>query len=717
MSIWRRKAQHLPERPGAFGTTAILSVSLIGLVACGSGGGDSFDCDPSPRITSTPPLVAYAGSQYRYSVDAQYVCIPVICNSVDGVHLPVGAAIDDYYDLVTWTPTTDDLNRDVNFEIATERDSCGDRAKQSWTVHVYAPIIESFSVDRSVISEGQSSTLTAVFNGTGRIEGLGPVSSGVPVDTPPLDITTTFTLTVTGVSGTVVNQTLTVEVLKPPQILSFSANPAVITVGGSSTLRWSTSGDFSEARLEPLGVDVIGRRTYDVMPATTTSYELHLSNDTGATASGSIQIVVVPPPVIDSFSATPSGTVLQGSVTLTAEFRNGSGELWKDCTGNSSLSGGVGCSFLAPVLSGVGIDSGELLRSTRYQLVVSNAAGAKVTQTLFVPITGPGTFQPTKGQPLYPLRGHHTATRLNDGRVFIAGGRVGWEYVLTTELYDPVTDSFSAGPDMPKEETWSDRAAALLPDGRVLLVGGYISDSTQPYNAEIFDPGSNTITWAGTLPVTRFVLPHAKELIDGRVLVVHGGTNVFTSAEVFDPLTEMFTAVGPFNVSHGCTRIERLDNGKVLVIDGYPDVPSELFDPATDSFTLTDAVTHRRCYFESAKLQDGRVLVSGYGAAAEIYDPSSGMYEEAGMPLYAETDGATASTLVSGAVLVVGGLVEGRDSPWAQQFDPATGSYSATGGLRDGHRFHTTTVLQDGRVLVVGGCGQLPCDAEVYTPP
>lgn len=680
----------------------LTGLTALALTACGSSGGNSgMTCNPGPQITSTPPTVATAGYQYTYYTKAAYVCggfLPFICNNIVGVQLPAGAAIDAYYDSITWTPAAGQANTNVQFVIATESDACGNRATQSWTVHVYpGPVIETFTAARTALNPGESTSITAVFQGSGLIEGLGPIASGIPLATPALNTSTSFTLIVTNGFGAEVRQTLTVQVLQPPAIQSFSASPATITAGGTCTLTWSATGDFSIARVDPPGVDVIKGSGFVVTPAATTTYVLSLSNATGASASASVQVVVVAAPAIDSFNVTPTSSVLHGTVSLVGQFHSGTGEIVRDDGGTSTS--------LGPVVSGVAISSGELLRSSSFQLVVRNAAGTMATQNLFVPITGPGTFQPTKGQPISPLRGGHTATRLLDGKVFIAGGGAS---TASTEIFDSTTEMFVAGPSLLEGRT--NHTAALLPDGRVLLVGGYRTNGTRILDAEIYDPGQGIVISAGPLPVTDLVLPQSLALLDGRVLVVH--TSLGQGSEVFEPLSSTFTTVGPLNVSHGCVSVERLADGRVLVIDGQGP-SSEIFSPETNSFALTDAVTHGgRCYFSSATLSDGRVLVTGGSSSnlpAEVYDPASSLFTDAGTQQYPARTWATASRLTSGAVLVVGGGVI-----WSELFDPSTGTFTMTGGCNVTHRFHTATVLNDGRVLVFGGCSTIPC-AELYT--
>ncbi len=94
-------------------------------------------CDPPPQITSSPPTEATVGQRYVYYVSAASLCgLWTVCNNVVGVELPDGATIDLFYDSIEWTPPPEQANRDIGFEITTEPDTCGDVARQSWTVHV-----------------------------------------------------------------------------------------------------------------------------------------------------------------------------------------------------------------------------------------------------------------------------------------------------------------------------------------------------------------------------------------------------------------------------------------------------------------------------------------------------------------------------------------------------------------------------------------------------
>jgi hypothetical protein len=128
-------------------------------------------------------------------------------------------------------------------------------------------------------------------------------------------------------------------------------------------------------------------------------------------------------------------------------------------------------------------------------------------------------------------------------------------------------------------------------------------------------------------------------------------------------------------------------------------------------FTWSSATSTRRTapYGETATLLgDGRVLVAdSCGTGAELFDASTDSFSQTGAST-ARRGYATATLLRDGRVLIAGGVEcpnAADDGIWAsaELYDPATGTFTATGSMSVPREFHTATLLADGRVLIAGG--------------
>ena len=182
-----------------------------------------------------------------------------------------------------------------------------------------------------------------------------------------------------------------------------------------------------------------------------------------------------------------------------------------------------------------------------------------------------------------------------------------------------------------------------------------------------------------------------------------------------------------------------LANGRVLVIGGLsgPDSTSalatvEIFDPASTSWAMAAPMLQARAYPATATLADGSVLVVG-GArdglpldSAERYFPDSGTWVSVGS-MGAPRTQAKATVLKDGRVLVTGGGSDGsptfHSTNAAEIFDPAIGTWTPTASMSVARAFHTSTLLNDGEVLVTGGAsiyhgskGTVASTAEIYDP-
>jgi hypothetical protein len=155
-----------------------------------------------------------------------------------------------------------------------------------------------------------------------------------------------------------------------------------------------------------------------------------------------------------------------------------------------------------------------------------------------------GTFSPTGSMP--DARFLSSATLLADGRVLISGGQLIKGNSITDVtfalLYEPKTGHFiqTGALAQPRDTA----TATRLEDGRVLVAGGFTYPSDQPAtakgpaivsvsSAEIFDPNTGKFTDAGSMTTAR-ASHTATLLLDGRVLMAGGIDMTTTTADELD---------------------------------------------------------------------------------------------------------------------------------------------------------------------------------------
>jgi hypothetical protein len=324
-------------------------------------------------------------------------------------------------------------------------------------------------------------------------------------------------------------------------------------------------------------------------------------------------------------------------------------------------------------------------------------------------------------------RYYHTATLLNNGKVLIVGGFATGDGVFSSaELYDPSngTSTYTSGA---LHTARFYHTATLLDDGtgRVLIAGGY-GQCCVLSSAELYDPVNDNFTLTGSLKTGR-VYNTATLLGDGKGTVLiaggtsNGGSTVLSTAELFNPSGNGGAGSFTYTTFNMTTTREYftatlLKDGTVLMAGGSPNPASsaELYNPSTQRFTATGSLNTGRWYHTATRLNDsaGTVLIAagnGFTTSAELYNPTTGRFSTTGS-MNTGRNKHTATILNDGTVLIAGGMGTGSVAlSSAEIYNPSNGTFTATGSLNTARMLHTATLLksgmQNGMVLITGGEG------------
>ena len=321
----------------------------------------------------------------------------------------------------------------------------------------------------------------------------------------------------------------------------------------------------------------------------------------------------------------------------------------------------------------------------------------------------------------------HTATLLKDGRVLIAGGLFKPDKTLLatndTFIYLPQAKQLLPAGKMSTPR--GDHTATLLLDGRVLVAGGRSAYSTYVDTAEIFDPkkfdpknpGANT--WTEMAPASIKRVSHGAALLpNGKVLLIGGySSGTLDSLELFDPVANSWSLLATkLNFKRSAAAITLLKSGNVVIAGGYEFASGvgiwhdtvEVYDSKSGILKLVpEKMQFKRAGHRGTLMADGNVLLTGGYCGGtckvsgdEIYDPTANKIKHISNP-GSSLEHHSAALLRDGRVLCTGG---GYTQTKAIAYDPKMGGmWTNLVSMKFGRYDHTATTMPDGLVLVVGG--------------
>ena len=318
----------------------------------------------------------------------------------------------------------------------------------------------------------------------------------------------------------------------------------------------------------------------------------------------------------------------------------------------------------------------------------------------------PINFDPTSGQSL-PLEGSESeqgcmnGSLLPDGRVILAGGQDGADpgsfrnAIPWVKAYSPESDAWERLPDLQHQAGRWYPGLARLADGSFLAMGGGTAPNAErTATCERYDLGMQAWSYTGSM-LNPCEFPPSALLYTGEVLAT------WSPPQLYDPETGAWRLTGDFNQperlwpGHSDHSLRMLADGRAIALGivGGPDanaVMGEIYDPATESWSLTANPDLLRFQCEVVQLPDGRILVAG-GEAQASPPP----------------------------VEDVLGIVK-----WCDLYSPASDAWRRVADMNWFREYHAVTLLlPDGRVAMTGGTrikfqyGPTSSDIEGFVPP
>ena len=279
------------------------------------------------------------------------------------------------------------------------------------------------------------------------------------------------------------------------------------------------------------------------------------------------------------------------------------------------------------------------------------------------------------------------AVRLQSGKVLVAGGYAGGEsagspsgYTRTAEVYDPESNTWSKTADDMSTGRF-EPTMTLLGDGRVLVTGGSgdivdnegVRGAVALSSAEIYDPANGS--WSDAAPMSVAREGHDATLLpNGKVLVAGGyadGKGELASAELYDPADDSWSDTGSLAQARDAATMTTLPDDEVLFAggdggEGHALASAEIYDASAGTWHAAASLAGPRQSAAATLMKDGTVLVTGGEDArlgtvlstAERYDPATDKWSDAGAMTVARKQ-HTLTALADGRVLVVGGNAGG----------------------------------------------------------
>jgi len=201
-----------------------------------------------------------------------------------------------------------------------------------------------------------------------------------------------------------------------------------------------------------------------------------------------------------------------------------------------------------------------------------------------------------------PIYDDWSAVVACQNKIYVIGGQA----EIPTQVYDPATDAWENRTAVPSTRIGP---SANVVDGKIYVMGGSLLSGfaliTPSSSNDVYDP--ETDSWSQMAPIPIPVLAHSSAVLDDKIYVISGGTDVFGTSfspinhvQIFDPKTDQWTngTSIPTGVGYAaaCVTTGVSAPKRLYVIGGTQNLYfryvflnpldlNQIYDPETDTWT------------------------------------------------------------------------------------------------------------------------------------
>lgn len=304
----------------------------------------------------------------------------------------------------------------------------------------------------------------------------------------------------------------------------------------------------------------------------------------------------------------------------------------------------------------------------------------------------------------------YEAYRLNNGKFLLIGSKH-YEPFMSL-IFDPATNQISNAVNLPINiEGYS---FTLMDNGDVLLAGGVV-DNQQLKKCYLYNTQSNS--WSNAADLLYLQTRNSSvKMPDGKILITGGYSSngvISNKCEIYDPVLNKWTEIASLNALRAGHAINLLQDGKVIVAggapaSGYTTNTCEIYDPTINIWSETSTLNEARSDLVSYLSPDNNVIVlneHGSLGTLEIFNTASNTWHY-GEPRELPIDVGASTQLSDGRIIIVGKSGYYNDNSRVEFYYPSINKWVLSNTIPYTPYTWSLVTSNDNRVYVFGGLDQ-----------